>query len=112
MSEWTTSDTGRGIRLALGPMSPHWTGGMEYYRLLRAAFATLPEAERPVTGLLTWDAEADASKCGDLADEFIVIAPNSAGTFAGPKGAQPAFALGNSGESYDNVRTCPPEVRR
>jgi glycosyltransferase involved in cell wall biosynthesis len=69
-------------------MSPHWTGGMEYYRLLRAAFGVLPEAERPRTGLLTWDAEADASKRGDLADELIVIRPGS-------EGIAPLRRLGN-----------------
>jgi hypothetical protein len=36
-------------------MGDQWTGGLEYYRLLRAAFAELPDEERPVTGLLSWE---------------------------------------------------------
>jgi len=70
---------GRRLRLALGPMSEHWTGGLEYYRLLRAAFALLPEEERPLTGLLSWESKAGAAYKGDLADELIVVRPGSTG---------------------------------
>jgi len=50
-------------------MSEHWTGGLEYYRLLRAAFALLPQEERQITGLLNWESKAGAAYKGDLADE-------------------------------------------
>ncbi len=71
--------SGRPLRLALGPMSDQWTGGLEYYRLLREAFAHLDVGERPATGLLSWDAVGDAKRKGDLADDLIVVAPGSSG---------------------------------
>ena len=82
------------LRLALGPMSEQWTGGLEYYRLLRAAFATLPEGERPITGLLTWDAEGDTSSPGDLADEPIVIGSGSTGMSLGRRALNKAGRMG------------------
>jgi glycosyltransferase involved in cell wall biosynthesis len=60
-------------------MSDQWTGGLEYYRLLRAALAQLNADERPTTGLLTWDPEADARHVGHLADDLIAVPPGSAG---------------------------------
>lgn len=88
----------RRFRLALGPMSEQWTGGLEYYRLLRAAFATLPEPERPVTGLISWDGAGDAHRVGDLADELIVIPAGSSGLSLGRR------ALNRAGRSGLPVR--------
>lgn len=82
------------LRLALGPMSEQWTGGLEYYRLLHSAFVTLPDAERPVTGLLSWGAEADARRAGDLADELIVVQPRSVGIPLGQRLLNKAGRIG------------------
>lgn len=68
-----------GLCIAFGPVSGHWTGGIEYLRLVRRAFAALPDAERPRTGVLTWNAAEAEKAAGDLADEAIVVPEGSEG---------------------------------
>lgn len=67
------------LHIAFGPVSGHWTGGVEYLRLVRRAFAALPPEERPRTGVLTWDAANADRIAGDLADEAIPVPEGSVG---------------------------------
>ncbi|MBM3494255.1 MAG: glycosyltransferase family 4 protein [Armatimonadetes bacterium] len=69
----------RPLRMAFGPVSGQWTGGIEYLRLVRRAMQFLPAEERPVTGVLAWSATEAEKVAGDLADEAILVPESSAG---------------------------------
>lgn len=75
----------RPIRIAFGPVSAHWTGGIEYLRLVRHAFGLLPPEERPSTGVLTWESSETSRFAGDLADQALLVSRGSEGMSVGQR---------------------------